>query len=306
MNSRKLARLGLAFVLLAGLALLLNLKSRRGPDEVEPLAGVPAAQVVKIELEKQGKSLSLEKTEGVWRLTAPLSDLADSNSVNDLLNGLLQLSLGSQAASDPSSYPTYELNDSSAAHVRVFTQGSAAASFDGYFGKRAIGYDSLYFRRAGEKPVLIASGLSSYQLERTAEDFRERALSRIDRDALVSAALTVGGKSFEIRKDSASWTASGADLERDRLEPIVTALLNLRITRFPPADFDPKPCAFDKPRLSVELRGAAGKSSFQVGRGSDPKAKKPDHLCVRAEGREAVGEISAAEVASLLDLAKVK
>ncbi len=305
MDSRKLGALGAVFLALAGTAALLHLKSRHGPEETEPLSGVQASQAVKVELEKNGKAVVLENTEGAWRLSSPLSDLADQNAVNDLLNGLLQLSLGSQAASDPASYPTYELNDSSAAHVRLFTQGSAAPAFDGYFGKRAIGYDSLYFRRAGEKPVLIASGLGSYQLERPAEDFRERALSKIDRDALTSAALTAGGKSFEIRKDSAAWTSSNENLERERLESIVTALLNLRIARFPPPGFDPKTCAFEKPRLSIELRSATGKAAFKVGRPTE-KTPKPAYLCVQVEGREAVGEISSGDVSALLDLAKVK
>lgn len=302
METKKLGALALGFAGLTALAAFLQWNSGKGPASTQPLGGLTAAKVVKLQVERRGEILTVEKSGGEWRLTAPGSDLADSNPVNDLVNGLLQLSLGSSVASDPASYPTYDLNDSSATRVRLYAEGSAAPDFDGYFGKRAIGYDSMYFRKAGERPVLIASGLPAYQFDRAPDDFRERALTRIDRDSLSAAKVTAGGKTLEIRKSSAAWTAPGSTLAAEKLEPIVTALLNLRIARFPAAGLDPKTCGFEKPYLSAELTGATGASSFKLGKPTDPKAKKPDRRWVQVRGREAVGEVSATDAEALRDL----
>ena len=205
MTPRKIAFLALAAAVLAGAAALVSrLQSPAEPSR--PLARLQAADVARIELDYNGAHAALEQTGGIWRLTAPVQDVADADAATGLSQSLRGLALGSEVSREPSGYADYEVNESSAARVRVYSRKSAAPLLDGYFGKTAVG-DSVYFRPNREAAIYLAEGVKSYALRQGAEELRSKAVLSISMGDLRSLKFA-GPDGFVLTSSSGSWLAS--------------------------------------------------------------------------------------------------
>lgn len=296
MTPRKVLLLACVLAALTAGAWLAFSRSDR-VERSEPLKALKEGEIVKLLIDRGETHIALEKDSGLWRLTAPVADLADPGAVSDILTGLVSLSLGSEVSQDSASYPAYALNESSATHVRLLT-GGAAPVFDAYFGKEALGYDSLYIRMAGEKPVYIAAGLGAYRLNRSPDDYRERSLIGIDKALLQSVKLAAGKKTFDLSRSTGSWTErSGA------LKPEALASLAAKVAALRAASFAPKAPAgaFDKPFLVIEAAGTLKKARVVVGAAKPEEKKNPPlYRFAKADGRDSAFLVSISDLDELL------
>lgn len=170
MPRRRLALLAAACLALGGVAALLVWRAQRLPA-LRPLEGLRPVDIARIELGFDGRELALARAGAGWRLVRPSTGTADAVECDGLAGALLGLTLGLPVSGAPASYEPYELNESSAARVRVFVAGEASPRLDGYLGKEALGFDALYFRFYRERPVYIASGVSGYLVRRDPAEF---------------------------------------------------------------------------------------------------------------------------------------
>lgn len=297
---RKTASLALLFGLLCALTWFLFWRAGL-VEKTNPLSAVQAGDAVKILIDRAGESLALEKKEGRWMLTAPVSDIADSQAVGDLLGGLLQLRLGAEISRDAANYAAYDLTESRAARVRLYLASDAAPVFDGYFGKNALGYDSLYFRFSREKPVYFSSGVSPYHIGRSADDFRDHALAAIERDALRKIKISGQRGVFELTKSSAGWVSPNKTLPPEKVDSLISGLLKLKIADFPAANEPAGDTGLDKPFFSAELSGNVKTARFSIGK-TRPGKGKPAVRYARIEGRDALVLVASPDVEALVKL----
>ncbi len=284
----RLAALAGLLLALSAAGTYLSWRSRRAPPPVAAPAVKPA-EAARLILSRPGVEIELRRVGDTWRLTRPVGDLADPNPVQDILEGLAALRVGTEVASDPASYPTYGLHEASATRVQVFSSAQAAAVLDGYFGKRALGHDSAYMRFSRERPVHVALGLADYQLERRADDFRERALVKFDRAELERIMIAAGTRRATLVKSTSGWTASGIKLAPDKAESLVERLAGLRVSVFAPESVTPSEHGLDQPALEAELSTKARRVLVRIGKPKPEGGKaKPLYRYARVEGRDAL------------------
>jgi len=294
MTPRKIAFLALAAAVLAGAAALVSrLQSPAEPSR--PLARLQAADVARIELDYNGAHAALEQTGGIWRLTAPVQDVADADAATGLSQSLRGLALGSEVSREPSGYADYEVNESSAARVRVYSRKSAAPLLDGYFGKTAVG-DSVYFRPNREAAIYLAEGVKSYALRQGAEELRSKAVLSISMGDLRSLKFA-GPDGFVLTSSSGSWLASGRTISADQAAEIVLAATSMRFTGFGAADRPASKAGFDKPAVDFTASGAGRSERVIIGR------EDTGRRYAKAE-RGTVGFVSKSDADSLLKLLK--
>ena len=260
-----------------------------------PLAGLQAADVARIELDYNGEHAVLEKAGGSWRLAAPIQDEADAAAAEALSQGLRNLALGSEVSRESASHADYEVNESSAARVRVYSRASAAPVLDGFFGKPAMGA-TVYFRPSREATVYLAEGAPSDALRRGAQDLRSKALLPFSVGELTSLKFS-GAGGFTLVKSSSSWTASGRQLSSEAAAEIVLSLASLRFTEFASAGA-PLKTGFDKPVLDVVATAGARSERIRIGR------EDRGGRAAEVAGRKAVGFVAKPQTDSLLKLLK--
>lgn len=284
---RKLAALS---ALLAALACLsAALIWRRGRVESRrPLAGLAEGDIRRILIDRAGEAIALEREGERWKLASPVNDLADQAASSSLASGLAGLAVGAEAASEVESYPNYGLQESSATRVRVYAK-DAAPVLDGYFGAPALGYDSLYFRYAKERPVYLTTGLGAYHLSRGTQGLREPLLIQAPKEALASVSLERGGKAFSLKKSSAGWEADEA----------LSALLRLRFAEFLEPSATDRP-AFDRPELAAVLDTGARTERIVIGGPRKESSGPPLYRWAKAEARGASGLVPISEVDLIL------
>jgi len=244
---------------LAGAAAL-TLRLQKPAEPARPLARLKPADVSRIEADSSGGRFVLEQAAGAWRLTAPIQDDADTGAAASLAQSLRGLTLGSEVSRDPASWPDYELNESSAVRVRVYSRASAAPVLDGWFGKPALG-DSVYYRTSGEPAVRLAEGVQSYALRRGAEELRSKALWSIPLGELTSLRFSEPG-GFTLTKSSGGWLAAGRKLSTEQAAQLVLAASSLRFLEFAPAG----KAGFAKPALDMTAQGGGRSERVVLGR----------------------------------------
>ena len=292
MTLRKMALAALVAAVLAGTAALL-LWLQRPAGLSQPLAKLRAADLTRIELDYNGTHVALEKAAGTWRLTAPVQDDADGSAADGLSQSLRDLAIGSEVSRDPSGYADYEVNESSAARVRVYCRTRAAPVLDGYFGKAAMG-DSAYFRPSREAAVYLAEGVRPYALRQSAEDLRSKAVLSISVGDLQSLKFA-GPGGFALTSSSGSWLASGRMLSADQAAELVLSATSLRFISFAPADTPAGKAGFDKPAVDLTAGGAGRSERVIIGR------EEAGRRYAKAE-RGTVGFVSKSDADSLLKL----
>jgi hypothetical protein len=211
--------------------------------------------------------LIVEKKAGVWRVLSPVDDLADGRNCLELAASLSALTLGPEVSADPASYAAYGLAETTAARVRVYARESAAAALDGWLGKPALGGSLLYFRASREKPVFLAGGPDADALARSPENYRERRLFPEALGRPVSIRLSAGSRALEMTPDDGDWNAAAG----------------LRIAEFADAR-----SSLGAPAFSMEFRGTARASRWDIGGTRPEKGRKPVYRYARSEDRPGV------------------
>jgi len=269
---KRLLRLAAALLIFGAAAGLILWRGDR-LDSTQPLKGISPDAVSRVEIEKQGSpSMILAKTAGVWRLSAPLNDLADGGQCAELVQSLAALSIGSQVSDDPGHYDLYDLTEATAVHLKVFTRDRAASVLDAFFGKTALGAGTLYLRYAREKPVYLEEGLDPGILRRGADAYRELAFFPNDLAPIRSVSLSSGGKTLKLKEADPEW---------------VTAV-NLRAANFVSEKTTDQETGLDAPVLSVEAAGSARRARWLIGKRQLENKGKPVYRYARSDDRPGV------------------
>lgn len=266
----------------SGWLLVLSQKVTR----TQPFASINALAARRLLIDGPSQKIVLEKKEDAWRLTAPVSDLADPEPVEDIIAGLRGLTVGLEMSRDASSYSDFEITESSATRVRLFAGESAASAVDVYFGKEALGYDSLYMRSARDQAVHLTTGLGSYRLRRSADELRQRRLIILDKDAWQKIRLT-GTRTLELLKSSSSWSAAGRSVTHN-WEALLNRLAGLRAAEFASGSETPAATGLEKPSLTVEMSSALRAERLIIGKARAEKKGPALYHYARVEGRPAV------------------
>ena len=288
-----LATILAAATLAAAAALLFWREQPAEPSR--PLARLAVPDLARIELDRDNAHVALERAGGRWRLTAPVQDEADGEAADDLARGLRGLSLGSEVSRDPAGYAAYEVNETSATRVRVFSRTSAAPILDAFFGKAAFG-GAVYYRPNREAAVFLAEGVPASLLGRDAQDLRARALVPLSLGELERLEFFSKAGRFALTRSSGAWTASGRTLSADQAEAIVLAATSLRFLSFAPAGAPAAKTGLDRPAADLVAAGGGRSERIRIGR------EEAGRRYAEVAGRHAVGFISKYDADGLLKL----
>jgi hypothetical protein len=266
---KRLFALAGVFLVLGGAAALILRRPER-PEPAHPLKAFTPDAFFRVVIDRQGSpELALERKAGLWRLTSPVDDLADAKAADELVAAVSGVGIGTVVSEDPAAWPSYGLAEADAVHVKVFSRDQAVPMFDGWFGKPALGDQTLYLRGARQKPVYLAENVARAELLKSPDDFRERALFPDKLGPIQSVVISAGAESLPLGKGSVEWSAA----------------VHLRIADFSAGKVE---AGFDHPALIVEAVGSARAARWLIGK-PKPEAKgKPLYRYARCDERPGV------------------
>lgn len=235
-----------------------KLFAAREGDEKAPDGGtLPAAEFNALTVSAKGEQTSLEKKDGKWWITAPVSALADESVVSSLVgqlnSGKVKATVEEKpTAEDLAKYgldkPRFSVKGRArvpdgkggGADKEVSLEGGIENTFDG----------SVYLRKANDPKVYSVEGFVRSALEKTTYDLRDKAVVALEEAKLTRIEVKTQANAYTLERDAQkAWRLVkpvALPAEASTLVQMINAVAGERALSFP------KDSPEDRKRLGLE------------------------------------------------------
>ena len=178
--------------------------------------------VSRIEILRGRGRLVLQKKEGAWWMTEPVSDLASASETDRLVSQLTGirakefLHANGDLASMGLNPPLYR--------VTLSTGKEAPASVD--FGATRADGNSIYARREGQ--VMAVDGEIAEELSKEAEAYRSTSAVAFNRGDVTAVEASFGTDTFALAQKDGGWTSQGRPVLAASADDLLSAILDLK------------------------------------------------------------------------------
>lgn len=201
---------------------------RRPADEFrsKDLFEGPSAQISRLEILRGRGSLVLARREGIWWLSEPIADLADTAAVDRLVSQLTALRArdfihtSEDLAALSLNPPLYR--------VSITGEKGVITSVD--FGATRSDGDTVYARRTGQ--VLTVERDIVDELSKEAEPFRSAALVAFDRGDVAAVVARFDEEGFALAQEGGGWSSRGRPVLAAAADDALHALSSLKSRSF--------------------------------------------------------------------------
>jgi len=198
---------------------------------------IDSASVVRIEIERPGKSVIMENIGGKWRITSPVQYAANTSSITELISGLRTLKAGSLISSNPEKQSLFQV-DSTGSKVIVTDRSGKTTGL--IVGKMGPSYSDVYFRLPDSKDVYLGEGLNSWTINQELKEWRDKTIFSASADSIKQLSLSYRGKTYDLRRDSTTWKCGKDSIATNVMVSMLGVLSNLRADDFVDTLYQPK------------------------------------------------------------------
>lgn len=220
-----------------------------------------------IEVTTGGDTIELTRAGDDWKLTRPLAARADASMVIGLISRVESSQMKSIVATDvaPADLKKYGLDKPSTSVT--LNLGSAKATL--LLGSKA-GEDAIYARDASKATVVTVEKAMADDLTKKVDDYRRKDVFESRAFNITHAELSGGGKTLafdrvkgkdETTPDTYRKTGSTTDLDKEKVESLLTGLADIRAVSFTPTRSG---TGLDAPVLTVSVKFDDGKKEEKV------------------------------------------
>lgn len=206
----------------------------RPPDVTVALPKVQKDAVDGLEVAVPGKTpVKLEKKDGKWRLSQPVSAPADDSAVSAAVDKLAELESLGVAATREDSHKQLEVDEAQAVHVAATAGGKTLA--DVLIGAYRSG--NTMVRPKGSVTVATAKGSIKFAFDKDVKDWRDRSIVDVPLDNVKDALFQNANGVFRFVNEAGTWKqAAGekaiAGFDGEQVKSILGSATNLSATDF--------------------------------------------------------------------------
>jgi len=267
-------------VVLAGLGAYIYFVTWKQPDtpdtgkKLEKVFTVASDKIEELKVSSASGDTTTAKKEGsAWKITDPVSAVADESEIGAITNALATADLIRVVDANPAS-----LNDYGLSNPRIVIEFKAAGDKDSkklFVGEKTPTGSDLFARRNDEKKVFLISSYQESSLNKSTFDLRDKNILKVDRDKIDSLDLTTASQSLTIAKDGGEWKLTkpiAVRADYGTVEGLIgrvqTARMKSLVTdQATPADL--KKYGFDKPQATINLNAGSAKATLLIGGKAD-------------------------------------
>jgi hypothetical protein len=226
MKSKKTYLLAVIFVVLAVLAYYLT--SDRGEKistyKLEKqLFAVDSASVDKLELEQNGKKVTLEKAGINWRITQPVEYNAYAQFIASALSDLKKYKLESKVSDNPNNKERFGFNDTNFVKVTVYQGGKMVGTL--LVGNASSGPSQSFIKKPESNEIFLANDLLRSNFAKdNMNDWRDKMICAITKGNVKALELMSSSDNYKIETDSTGRFRSGKDSVDSK---VVEGVLNI-------------------------------------------------------------------------------
>lgn len=248
-------------ILLALIAVLSIYILRRGapPEEGLPtMAPVAAQEITRIEIQRDGETLTLRRADDRWRME-PQGYLLDRRLAGEMTAVLAELRLSAVVA-ESEGYARYELDEARRIRVRAFAGERLVR--DLAIGKIAPSFRHTFVRLEGDPRVFHAVDAFRDRFARTLDDMRDKTVLAFAPPEIRALTIVRSGRELALTREAPSaegatpsWQAAdGRAADGAAVEDLLKRLSGLACDRFLPGT---SATELGSPQLALTLAGAS-------------------------------------------------
>ncbi len=221
-------------LVLGASAIYLKNKPSGNTDEFErEMFRADTLRMVSAVFEKGNEKAVLKKGVNSWFVEGRKNFPADPDAVNNLLKYATEINLINIISENPERHFRFGV-DSTGTLVKFRMNDNSEKEF-------IIGADDQerrhsFYRKKDGATVYLGTLFPRYRLSAVPEDWRDRAVTKVDRNSIIKLTLSQGKNIVELTKDGDSWTGTyngkSKDPDREKIEKLIGMISGLRSERF--------------------------------------------------------------------------
>jgi hypothetical protein len=260
-------------VVLAGLgAYIYFVDSKRpagGIEEKQKVFTVEADKIEEITVTTENETSALRKTDGTWRLTAPLASDADQSEASTVTSSLASLEVNRIVDENAANLAEYGLAEP---RIKVAFKAAGGGAGELHLGDKTATQSDVYAVKPGEKRVFLVQAFHETSFAKKPFDLRDKRVLMFERDKVDSIELA-GGKVVQLARAGSDWVIKQplqARGDYSAVEGLMTRLASASMTRLVEASTsDPAVLAkygLDKPRATVTVGAGSARATLALGK----------------------------------------
>ena len=198
--------------------------------------------------------LTVKLSEGKWMLTAPVSEVADQQTVQDVIKNVLDYKYEKEVTNGKDQWGQYGLNDPRRKLVLENKDGNTAVFVVG--NNAPVGY-SVYVAVGNSDKVYAGSQYVATSTAKTLFDFRDKKVLNINTTDLAAVELIHGkDKPLNLARSDGKWSITApetADADTTQVNNFLDDVSGLRASEFVDAPTKEQTAAFAKAKLFAEV-----------------------------------------------------
>ncbi|NNE70407.1 MAG: DUF4340 domain-containing protein [Rhodothermales bacterium] len=265
MQSNRIAQLIGVLAVLLGIAYLAGVFDSEPSTISVPDVDVPTEEVTGLRLQADTWEVALSRDGGVWRVTEPVSSLADSNTVSRLLNSIAELELNSVVSTNVDRHQRYGVDQETGRYLTL-TWGDE--EYRMVVAAEGPDFSTSYVRLNEEETVYTGSRIA---LPTSADQVRDKTLLNIPAELVQSASVETSEYAYQLAYAD-GWTISesaGPAVAADSMK-VVSWLRRYSPLRFDGFEDELTPDSVDvSTTVSLTLQSGLTRTVHMGTRGSD-------------------------------------
>jgi hypothetical protein len=212
-NNKNLYILAGVFVFLAVIAYYLT--AERGQRTTtfkldEKILQIDSASVDKLEIERNGKKVVLQKTGGNWVITTPVNYPAVNQFVNNALFTLKNYKITSKVSSNPSNKDKFGFNDTNITKLTVYQGGNSAGQI--LIGNAGPGNAQSYIKTTEGNDIFLADEFVwNYLVKNDLTEWRDKLIVSIPKGLIKQIDFVSKDENFSVKYDTTGKFYIGKD-----------------------------------------------------------------------------------------------
>ena len=206
----------------------------KAPDIVAKLPDLKKDDVTELTISPPGKTaVTMKKTDGAWKVTAPIAADADKDAVDTALSKLEELEALAIAATKPENYEKLEVTEAKGVHVVAKKDEKLLA--DIYIGAYLSG--NTMVREKDAVNVTTSKGSIKYAFDKDVKEWRDRVVVETPADSVKAITFKNKNGAWKFVKEGAEWKQAPGekpitDFEPNKVLSTVGTFIGLRANDF--------------------------------------------------------------------------
>ena len=199
---------------------------------------IDSASVVKIQIERIGRSFTFGNTGGKWMITAPGKYPANVSSITQFIGDLRKLRVGSLISSNPEKQNLFQV-DSTGVTVTVTERSGRTVTL--IIGKMGPSFAEVYFRLPNSNDVYLGEGVSTWTLRQELKEWRDKSIFTAAADSMWQLDYLYKTKTATFLRDGTKWISGKDSLAADVMNSVLNTLASFRADDFIDTTIAPSP-----------------------------------------------------------------